>query len=391
MDDFLSILLKRLEGLDMEPSIKEFFLSRRRGLVYGAGAQAQVMVECAQYFHKNIAGLIVAENGLRKMEPHFNHVPLYRIDSLPDSLDRTVDVIVGVHPKFNAEITETLRRNDFSSLYRSSDWEPANRLLRDLFFMSYFDFHGFNPYRDANGNVFLQVGVAGETCLLPFTEEHRTFHANFSGAFNDIVFPSLCGDIDYVWEGPYEYGDIALHEGDVVFDLGANVGMFTAVAAAKGCRVYAFEPTPDTLTLLERTASPYRGVIICPYAIADANGKVAFTINADLESNPSTVSNSLRPRDGNGFSAIDVDAVSLDAFVEESGIDRVDFIKADIEGAERLMLAGAKRTLSRFAPKLALCTYHLPDDPETMERLILEANPEYVIEHKWSKLYAHCR
>ena len=50
---------------------------------------------------------------------------------------------------------------------------------------------------------------------------------------------------------------------------------------------------------------------------------------------------------------------------------------------------GAKRILKEFAPKLALCTYHLSDDPEVMEKLILDANPNYVIEHKWQKLYAY--
>jgi hypothetical protein len=58
-----------------------------------------------------------------------------------------------------------------------------------------------------------------------------------------------------------------------------------------------------------------------------------------------------------------VPAITLDAFVERNNIERVDFIKADIEGAERNMLRGAKRILREFAPKLSICTYHLPDRP----------------------------
>ncbi|GHS89510.1 hypothetical protein AGMMS49957_12890 [Synergistales bacterium] len=44
-------------------------------------------------------------------------------------------------------------------------------------------------------------------------------------------------------------------------------------------------------------------------------------------------------------------------------MERMEFIKTDIEGYERHMLKGAAKTLKRFAPKLALCTYRLPDDP----------------------------
>ncbi len=80
---------------------------------------------------------------------------------------------------------------------------------------------------------------------------------------------------------------------------------------------------------------------------------------------------------------------TLDNWVKENGIERIDFIKADIEGAERNMLCGAKEILKRFEPKLAICTYHLPDDKEVLEKIVLEANPNYKVEHKYKKMYAY--
>ena len=83
-----------------------------------------------------------------------------------------------------------------------------------------------------------------------------------------------------------------------------------------------------------------------------------------------------------------VETITLDDFVKKNNLERVDFIKADIEGFERNMLSGAQETLKNFAPKLALCTYHLPDDPEVMTKLIMQANPNYKIFYGKKKLYA---
>ena len=57
-----------------------------------------------------------------------------------------------------------------------------------------------------------------------------------------------------------------------------------------------------------------------------------------------------------------METTTIDKLVEELGIERVDFIKADIEGEELNMLKGARKTIEKFKPKLAICVYHRPQD-----------------------------
>ena len=85
-----------------------------------------------------------------------------------------------------------------------------------------------------------------------------------------------------------------------------------------------------------------------------------------------------------------VDIITIEDFVESERLERVDYIKADIEGDERDMLKGAMRTVRKIYPKLSLREYHLKDDPEVLERLILYANPNYVLDtniRKYTLMY----
>lgn len=124
------------------------------------------------------------------------------------------------------------------------------------------------------------------------------------------------------------------------------------------------------------------GITIVPYALSDAKQKVNLFLDRMGSSGHSIVSKL-------SDNAIEIDAVSLDDFAHENNLTKIDFIKADIEGAERLMLKGARNVLRDFAPKIAICTYHLPDDPQVLRELILDANGKYVIEERWKKMYAH--
>ena len=71
---------------------------------------------------------------------------------------------------------------------------------------------------------------------------------------------------------------------------------------------------------------------------------------------------------------------TIDNLVRELKLERVDFIKMDIEGAEPKALAGARETLSRFRPRMALSTYHAPDHPLTVPAAARAAVPDYQIQ-----------
>jgi FkbM family methyltransferase len=194
-------------------------------------------------------------------------------------------------------------------------------------------------------------------------------------------------------EGPYGWQDgdfdVTVHKGDIVIDAGAWIGDFAAYAASKGASVYAFEPTAEIFAMLEETAQLNGHITPVRKGLGQADQTVTlYHAEPENSGGNTTLRKRLLKDSKNPVSTETIDVTSLDDFVRENSIPRIDFIKVDIEGAERDMLKGARHVLKTFAPRLALCTYHLPDDPEVMARLIKEANPDYRIVQRRHKLYA---
>jgi FkbM family methyltransferase len=191
-------------------------------------------------------------------------------------------------------------------------------------------------------------------------------------------------------EGPYEFGEVRLEHGDVVIDAGANVGLFSALASYKCCskegegEIWSFEPVPQTVSILNTTAAVNNGIKVVPMALSDTESDIDCYLHS-VHSGHSIVQGHLK----NDVGVIQVQATTLDSFIHKNNIQKINFIKADIEGAERLMLKGARHILRDFGPKLAICSYHLPDDVKVLKELILDANPNYIIEEKYKKLFAY--
>ena len=251
--------------------------------------------------------------------------------------------------------------------------------------------NGDETYYDFNG------------AKLPAMLEPKIFRYLQSCIFDDTFLFSCCYNDKYekefvrfmvqyvINEGPYGYCDssfnVIVEKGDVVIDAGAWIGDYSAYAASKGAIVYAFEPDTKLYKLLCKTKELNKvdgedRIFAIPKGLGDHKGKMSFSMDEDAG-----LGNTLITNVGTGKTEL-IDVTTLDSFVQEYNLTKVDFIKADIEGGERDMLKGASNVLKTFAPKLAICTYHLPDDPEVLEKIILEANPNYTIVHLPKKLFA---
>jgi len=203
--------------------------------------------------------------------------------------------------------------------------------------------------------------------------------------YNDNYDNKLVDKLDLILsEGAYGYKnnkiDVTVKQGDIVIDAGAWIGDFGAYASVKGAEVYAFEPCKTTIDYLKTTQQLNKNIHIIEKGLGNKK-EVSYLETNDLDSGSNRITD-------NSINSEKIEITTIDDFVAEQKLNRVDFIKADIEGFERYMLKGAKETLKKFAPKLAICTYHLPDDPQVLEKIILDANPNYIIVQKKHKLYA---
>jgi len=139
-----------------------------------------------------------------------------------------------------------------------------------------------------------------------------------------------------------------LAPGMTFVDVGANIGYFSLLAArileGRG-RVVAIEPGARNCRLLHRSVvrNQLSNVEIHPYALSDRRGTLAYV----AEGSNGTISDLDATRDAPPGAHL-VPAATLDALV--AGLDRVDVIKLDVEGAEGRVLRGAARTLGRHRP-----------------------------------------
>jgi len=150
-----------------------------------------------------------------------------------------------------------------------------------------------------------------------------------------------------------------LRKGDVVLDIGANIGILALLAAslvgASG-RVLVVEPIPHNRSLLARSAqaSGFEHLQIISAAAGDRAGLL------ELRTHPSTSNSATLAASGERLSAAEGSTLRVPVVVLDDALpplERLDLVKIDIEGMEPLAMLGLERTLRRFRP-IILTEFH---------------------------------
>lgn len=155
-------------------------------------------------------------------------------------------------------------------------------------------------------------------------------------------------------------------DGKIIFDIGAHIGFhsfyFAKLVGLKG-KVYSFEPNPKNVERLklirDKNNDIKNNVTVFDIAVSNVLGSEEFSMSDDIEGGRSSggfidTADTIWERSAfkqRGFKEIKVKTFPIDMFKEELGIQELpDIIKIDVEGAESLVLNGAKNTILSKKP-----------------------------------------
>ena len=171
--------------------------------------------------------------------------------------------------------------------------------------------------------------------------------------------------------------------GMTVFDVGANIGEWTlpmANGVGSQGRVYSFEPVPFLFDALNKTvgANQLKQVTISPRALSDKSETMDFYVQYDenelLDARLSRLGSpadfAVWNTDATKAKKIQVQTTTLDEFVAEEKLERVDFLKLDPEGYECAVLEGGLTTLKKFRPNIFCECGGVYDSDEKRKKMV---------------------
>ncbi|MEQ7127290.1 FkbM family methyltransferase [Actinopolymorpha sp. B11F2] len=157
----------------------------------------------------------------------------------------------------------------------------------------------------------------------------------------------------------HQYLERHVRSGMICFDVGANIGVVSVHLGrlvGQSGRVHAFEPVPAILERLDQHVERNgmtQVVNVHPIALSNQTGTASFAV-ADSDASNQAQGSLVTRNNPSLTRLLDVTTVTLDEFVEQQKVDRIDLMKIDIQGSEIFLLEGGKRTFSELGPDLLM-------------------------------------
>jgi len=279
--------------------------------IYGAGSFAQIFFDQTKRHRSDLTVINFIDKNKRG---YFNGVKIIHPSDVGDGTKKII-VCVGV--------------SFWSSIY--SDLKDANLLFNN--------YHDFNVYERG---CKLNIESFG------FADEFIRLFQNSNDAKLKIYIDCIkkknikCISVKGITDDRCKfYERVMVEHGDVILNGGGAFGSenakYLSLTGSAG-KIYSFDPNHRGKTFSEQ-------MVIHPFILSGKTGKVNFIYDGS------------RSRIVAHGSSLE-DSIAIDDLVSECSVERVDFIKLDVEGAELDVLLGAQKTIRKFRPKLAISVYH---------------------------------
>lgn len=271
-------------------------------------------------------------------------------------------------------------------------WNNLNKNDKDLFIsLLVYNVLGFTKVKleRNNSDYWSAIEKAKSLADLNDTYDPKFMHFilnkfDLSSIGYDVkfYFSEIGVAIDYIIEQyAYKLNNeiiISAENGDTVLDVGGcwgDTALYFANKIGEKGKVYSFEFIPNNIKLynINKSFNPNLLDRIClvENPVSDISDQIIY-----FEDNgPGSKVAFKAFEDQTGITR----TISIDDYVKNNNIEKVDFIKMDIEGAEPLALTGAIETIRRFRPKLAIAIYHSMNDFVNIPNWILDLDLEYEI------------
>lgn len=269
--------------------------------------------------------------------------------------------------------------NDFDETYQLMSDEDSKRLFSQLLSMKVL---GEKSYRiDSFDKDFVRSYENASKEILNSSEKLKVYKWELRKVFIEqlgikiFTGPDMLNLVfrNRLYSYHQDNVSIDMVEGDVVIDCGVGWGDSTACFAAKvgeTGQVHCFELNQEGLDVLS-TQIDVSGANLKIFpnrlAVSDTDNEEIFV----GEASPSTtIIENLKE----GSS---VYTTKIDTYASKVNLEKIDFIKMDIEGAEIPALIGASDSIAKFKPKLAISVYHKWDDLKEIPKLINSIRDDY--------------